>query len=87
MEHQSNLKIAYNFAFDVQEKSSGKNFIESLRNVMKDYVGKIDSTKSTDSILAFTDNSGCQFEGHNIVIIDSIDANGAIDANGVYHKV
>lgn len=63
---------AFNFALDVQEKTQGKDFIESLKNVMKEYIDKIDRMKSTDNILVFTDNSGCKFEGHNIVLIDSL---------------
>lgn len=64
--------ITFNFALDVQEKTHGNDFITTLKSVMKEYIHKIDNSKSTSNILAFTDNSGCKFEGHNIVLIDKI---------------
>lgn len=64
-------KTNFDFALDVQEKiTSGVDFIEGLKSVIKEYINKIDRSKSTDNILMFKDGSGCKFEGHNIVLIN-----------------
>jgi hypothetical protein len=67
-------KINFNFALDVQDKTTDNDFIESLKSVMKDYINQIDKNKSIGNILVFTDNSACKFQGHNIVLIDDINA-------------
>jgi len=63
-------KINLNFALDVQEKTNGNDYIECLESVIKDYINQIDIPKSSDNILIFADNSGCKFEGNNIVLIE-----------------
>lgn len=66
------MNTATNFALDMQEKSHGKDFVETLKALMSEYYDKIDMSKSTDNVLAFADNSGCKFDGHKIILINSM---------------
>lgn len=69
----SNEKIAFNFAIDVYEETNGKNFMDGLKKIIAKYKDKIVRSKSTNDMIAFSDNSGCKFEGHNMVMVDSIE--------------
>ena len=65
--------IALNFGLDLQEKNNkGGDFVENLKLLLADNIGKIDMSKSEGQLIAFTDNSGCEFAGHDIKLIDRL---------------
>ena len=63
---------ALEFSLDLQEKGRGNDFTTTVSNLMKEYYDLIDVEKSTESVLAFKDESGCEFVGHTVRLIDKL---------------